>query len=78
MVFFKGKKILQVITYKLYKFQHKVNIVTVNHHLQFNMDIWINNKKLPPSNKRDKVHIHKYDEFHLQYLKMSWSPEGDL
>ena len=31
-----------------------------------------------PFYKQDKVHIHKYDEFHFLYMKMSWSPEGGL
>ena len=78
MVFFKCKKILQGTIYWLYKFQHKVNIMTVNHHLQFNMDIWINKKRPTPSNKQDKFHIHKYDEFHFLYMKMSWSQEVGL
>ena len=38
----------------LYKLQHKVDIVTVKHHIQLNVNIWTNNNNLPHSKKRTR------------------------
>ena len=61
MTFFKGKNGLQGIEYWLYKLQHKVDSVTVKHHIQLNVNIWTNNNNLTPSKKQYRFHIHKSD-----------------
>ena len=78
LVVFKGKKKAIEIKDWLEEFQQTVNTATGNRHLQFNAEIWTNGANSPTTEKEDQVQIVTNDEFPFFYMKMSWSPEGDL
>ena len=49
-----------------------------NQNLQFTAEIWTNEADSSNPEKEDRVQIVKNNEFPFFYMKMSWSPEGDL
>ena len=49
----------------------KVDIAAGNPHLQFMVEIWTNNEDQTLVAKKDKVKIHKSDEFPFLDMKMS-------
>ena len=77
-VVFRGKKKSSGIKDWLEEFWQTVNTAAGNQHLQFTAEIWRKEENSPPPAKEDRVQIVMNNKFPFLYMKMSWSPEGDL
>ena len=77
-VVFKGKKKESEIKDWLEEFHKTVNTAAGNQHLKFTAEIWTDGANQPTPKKEDQVQIVTNYEFPFLYMKMSWSPEGDL
>ena len=78
MVVLKGDNKVKEIIEWLNEFQHTVNKAADNQHFQFTAEIWTNNKRLNPSDKKNIIQISAADRFTFMVMSMSWSPKGYL
>ena len=78
LVVFKGKNKVQPIKYWSAQFQQIVDKVEGNQTPTVHCGDRGKWYEPPPSSKKDKVKIVANDKFAFLYMKMSWSPEGDL
>ena len=78
LILSKGKKCFQDIWGWLEGFQvsKKMGDAVCNCRIQFDMEIWTNEKNLPPSENKDKIQTSAADEYHLLYMEMICSLEG--
>ena len=78
LVLFIGKKIAREVKDWLEDFQKTVNKAAGNQHLQFTAEIWTNEENSPTPAKEEIVQIVTNKKFPFLYMKISWSPKGDL
>ena len=58
--------------------QNTVDKVVSIQHLQFNVEIYMNDENITPSAKKDRFQIVTKDELTFLDMKITWYPEGGL